>query len=168
MNMEKVWKANRGLILLLTLVLVLSAILCVGCNEDSEGEVTPCAEHSFSRVESELNRAPTYDNEGRELRVCSVCGASASFVLPKLERISYQEDPAYMPLLQSYVVTYGDTLKNVADMYFTAGWSFALDEETLVGEVSEIGYDYLVKYTPSDNKYQGTETTIRLIVKEAE
>ena len=73
-----------------------------------------------------------------------------------------------MPLLQSYVVTYGDTLKNVADMYFTAGWSFALDEETLVGEVSEIGYDYLVKYTPSDNKYQGTETTIRLIVKEAE
>ena len=160
-------KINRLLALVLLTIILGTLVLCVACTNEDSGEKVACKDHSFVRVEDELNKEPTYEKEGRELRKCSVCGVSASFVIPKLVRVSVSEDPNYMPLLESYVVHYGDTLEKVATMYFTSGWSFTLDKETKVGNVSESGYDFAVKYTPSADKYESLSTTIRLVVKKA-
>ena len=167
MVMKKVAKLNRAILFALLLALVLCLLFSVACTDETEEEDAPCVEHEFERIEDALNRAPTYSKEGREIRKCSVCGVTASFVLPKLTRLPTSEDPSYMALLESYVVRYGDSLEKVASMYFTTGWSFVLDKETLVGNVSDLGYDFQVKYTPSEDKYESITTSIKLVVRKA-
>lgn len=164
MKLVKISKLNRAMILLVLCVVLACTAFCVSCNEKPEEEKKSCVEHLFQKVDDEINRAPTYDREGRELKKCSVCGLTVSFVIPKLERLSATEDPAYIPLLESYVVNSGDTLEEIASAYFTSGWAFVLEGETVVTGPSEEGYDYAVIYTSSEDKYSNLQTTIKLIV----
>lgn len=148
---------------MVAIMLLLSTILLVGCNNEKE-EVTPCENHDFKRIESELNRAPTYERDGREMRKCSVCGVTASFPIPMIEKIDGTEADGYFPLLDLYEVTYGDTLGDVAGRYFTPGWSFVLSNETKVGNAMSEPYDFEVVYKHSDVKYKEVRKTIALKV----
>lgn len=147
--------------------LLLFIMLLGGCQDGNDGEKTVCENHNFVRIEDGGNRQPTYDLEGRELRECTECGLSAYFIIPKLERTSGTLSEGYLPLLDSYVVEYGDTLNEVATRYFTTGWTFLLDGETTVGDVSAIGYDFTVRFTPADNAYSSVDKDVKLIVKKA-
>ncbi len=138
-----------------------------GCKGEEPKTETPtvCQNHNFVAVEEGEYRAPTYESDGRELKKCSVCGVTTTFVIPKLEKLSVTLDPQYHPLLEKYVVYEGDTLKSVQERFFTTGWGFVLYGETFVGEVSETGHAFTVTYTPSENKYLGEEKAVVLIVK---
>ncbi|MBO7156771.1 MAG: hypothetical protein J6V83_05145, partial [Clostridia bacterium] len=119
------------------------------------------------KKDSAENKAPTYSESGRELKECTICGLTANFVIPKLERLAVTDDPQYFPLLNSYTVSYGMTLEEVKSTFFTAGWNFVLDAKTTVGVVSSEGYDFAVTYTPSNDAYNGATGMVRLIVQKA-
>ncbi|MBQ8178071.1 MAG: hypothetical protein IJ033_02650 [Clostridia bacterium] len=161
-------KLNRVLAVLVLATCLVVGVLLVGCtDEGKDGDSTPCSAHTFERVEDAGNRAPTYDADGRELRKCTHCDVTAYFVLPKLVKADGTLSPEYIAILDSYVVSYGDTLSVVASKYFTSGWAFTLDGETEVGEASEVGYDFAVRFTPSDSTYGVVEKTVKLVVKKA-
>lgn len=167
MKIMKKGKLNSLLIGVLLALVLLGTSFLFGCDNGGTESNEPCLEHSFERVEDPLNREPTYDRDGRELRKCSVCGVTASFVLPKLEKISGVEEEGYMNLLDQYTVSYGDRLGEIASRYFTPGWSFLLDKETFVGDASPNTYDYRVVYTPSSSKYEKVERTVKIKVNKA-
>lgn len=148
------------------LAIIVLAIVKFTCTDGGDDkDKGACVTHNFVRVEDSSNREPTYDDEGRELKKCSECGLSAYFIIPKLQRTDGTEAPEYIPLFDSYNVTYGDTLEKVASLYFTSGWAFTVDKESKVGPASEIGYDFAVRFTPADNRYAAVETSVKLIVK---
>ena len=72
-----------------------------------------------------------------------------------------------MPLLETYNVNYGDTLEDIANKYFTTGWSFVLDGETKVGDVGDAPYDYAVVFIPDDSAYSVIESSVKLKVNKA-
>ncbi len=161
-------KLNKVLAVLVLVVCLLTGTLLVACVEDeSDGDNGTCSEHVFERVEDSGNREPTYDVDGRELRKCAECGVTAYFVLPKLIKADGVTAPEYVAILDSYNVSYGDTLGSVVSRYFTTGWSFVLEDETAVGNASEAGYDFAVRFTPTDSAYAVVEKTVKLIVKKA-
>ena len=168
MDKLKAKKLNRWLVVLVLAVCVMASAFCVGCVGDDDTDSVECTEHNFVKVEGENNKAPTYDADGRELRACTQCGITAYFVLPKLQKTDGTESPEYIAILDSYVVSYGETLEEVATKYFTTGWAFVLDKETTVGDASESGYDFAVKFTPSDSAYSVVNKTIKLVVKKAQ
>lgn len=167
MDKKLLLKLNRLLTLFLLVSCLVVALLCVACNDVPADKNSGCVEHNFQKVDDAGNRAPTYDADGRELRKCSHCGVTAYFVLPKLQKTDGTLAPEYIAILDSYVVSYGDTLQTVASKYFTSGWAFVLDAETKVGDASELGYDYAVRFTPSDSAYSVVDKSIKLIVKKA-
>lgn len=161
-------KINVALMLLVAIMMV-ACFMLSACRDSVDG--TPgeevCTNHNFVRKDADTNKAPTYAESGRELKECTICGLTANFVIPKLERLAVTEDPQYLPLLSSYTVSYGDTLEEVKNAFFTAGWNFALDGNTTVGNVSADGYDFSVIYTPSTDAYNSLTATVRLIVQKA-
>ena len=167
MRKKSAVKMNRLVAYVVMVVVLLPLCFLVGCKDSQDGVITECVEHDFHRVDDAMNREPTYERDGRELRKCSVCGITASFVLPKLEKVSGTLAENYMPLLETYNVNYGDTLESVANKYFTTGWSFVLSGETKVGDVSDAPYDYAVVFIPTDSMYSSIESSVKLKVNKA-
>ena len=125
-------------------------------------------EHVYAATESEYDRPATYDEEGRQLMVCSRCGKSYVAVVPRLERAPGTDAPDYRPLLDiPYRVEEGSTLGEVAAKFFTAGWSFAADEETLVGEVGTSA-EYEVVFRSAEEGYEEVNAVVTLTVVSAE
>ena len=167
MKRKSAVKLGRVLFCVVLATTLLLTCFLVGCKGEDDGTQTPCVEHDFHKIDDALNREPNYERDGRELRKCSVCGITASFVLPKLEKLSGTFAENYLPLLDSYNVHYGDTLESVANKYFTTGWSFVLDGETKVGNASSEPYDYAVVFTPTDSMYNLVESSVKLKVNKA-
>lgn len=161
-------KLNSMLVCAVVIMALFTACFLVGCNDVEDDSIAPCVEHDFVRIDDATNREPTYDRDGRELRKCSICGITASFVLPKLEKLSGTLAENYLPLLDLYNVNYGDTLESVANKYFTTGWTFALEGETKVGYVSDEPYDYTAIFTPMDSMYAPVERVVKLKVNKAQ
>ncbi len=164
-------KVSKVIILLIVVCLAFATfVACTPKEPDTPVDEKPSTiptgcQHEFQTVGGSEYIAPTYDSEGRELRSCTKCGITTTVVLPKLERIHPEgADGIYLPLLSSYIVTKGDTLKSVKDRFFTNGWDFELSEETLVGEPTETGRAFTVVYTPTENKYQTVYGEVVLIV----
>lgn len=125
-------------------------------------------EHVYAATESEYDRPATYDEEGRQLMVCSRCGKSYVAVVPRLERAPGTDAPDYRPLLDiPYRVEEGSTLGEVAEKFFTAGWSFAADEETLVGAVGTSA-EYEVVFRSAEEGYEEVNAVVTLTVVSAE
>lgn len=167
MERKLVVKINRALVCAVMVVVLLPLCFLVGCKDNQDDVITECIEHDFHRIDDATNREPTYERDGRELRECSVCGITASFVLPKLDKMSGTLAENYMPLLETYNVNYGDTLEDIANKYFTTGWSFVLDGETKVGDVGDAPYDYAVVFIPDDSAYSAIESSVKLKVNKA-
>ncbi len=161
-------------VIILLIVVCLAFTIFVACTpeepdtpvEEQPSTIPTGCEHEFKKVEGGEYTSPTYDSEGRELRSCTKCGVTTTVVLPKLERIHPENnDGIYLPLLSSYIVAEGDTLKSVKDRFFTNGWDFELPGDTLVGEPTETGRTFTVVYTPTENKYQTVYGEVVLIVR---
>ena len=125
-------------------------------------------EHVYVATESEYDRPATYDEEGRQLMVCSRCGKSYVAVVPRLERAPGTDAPDYRPLLDiPYRVEEGSTLGEVAEKFFTSGWSFVDEENTPVGAAgaSEM---YEVVFRSAEEGYEEVNAVVTLTVVSAE
>lgn len=153
-------------------VIAMLIIACVGCfvlsacNNNVVDEVPANCVHEWEDVTSDYNRTATYEEAGRQLRKCKKCGTSAGFVLPKLEYASGTTAPDYLPLLEVYIVRYGDTLEEITAKYFTSGWTFVSDSET-VGEPTSEGREFKVVFNSEFGDYTAVSATIKLIVQKA-
>ena len=135
----------------------------------AEKEQPPAeCEHVYVATESEYDRPATYDEEGRQLMVCSRCGKSYVAVVPRLERAPGTDAPDYRSLLDiPYRVKEGSTLGEIAAKFFTPGWSFAADEETVVGAVGTSA-EYEVVFRSAEEGYEEVNAVVTLTVVSAE
>ena len=125
-------------------------------------------EHVYAATESEYDRPATYDEEGRQLMVCSLCGKSYVAVVPRLERAPGTDAPDYRSLLDiPYRVEEGSALGEIAAKFFTPGWSFAADEETVVGAVGTSA-EYEVVFRSAEEGYEEVNAVVTLTVVSAE
>lgn len=128
-------------------------------------EQTPAeCEHVYVATESEYDRPATFDEEGRQLMVCSRCGKSYVAVIPRLERAPGRNAPDYIPLLTTpYIVEEGSALGEIAAKFFTSGWSFVADEEIVVGSVGTSA-EYEVVFRSAAEGYEEVRATVTLKV----
>lgn len=127
-----------------------------------EEQTPPECEHVYVATESEYDRPATFDEEGRQLMVCSRCGKSYVAVVPRLERAPATSAPDYRPLLDiPYLVEEGSALGEIAAKYFTAGWSFVADEETLVGAAGTSA-EYEVVFRSAIEGYEEIRDSVTL------
>lgn len=166
-------KKNKIIILSAAAVIVIAAVVMLalyfGTDIFKSADNTPaeCA-HVYVAVESVYDRPATYDEEGRQLMVCSLCGKSYVAVVPRLERAPGTDAPDYRTLLDiPYRVKEGSTLGEVAEEFFTSGWSFAADEETVVGAVGTSA-EYEVVFRSAEEGYEEVNAVVTLTVVSAE
>ena len=166
-------KKNKIIILSAAAVIVIAAVVMLalyfGTDIFKSADNTPaeCA-HVYVAVESVYDRPATYDEEGRQLMVCSLCGKSYVAVVPRLERAPGTDAPDYHTLLDIlYRVEEGSTLGEVAAKFFTPGWSFAADEETVVGAVGTSA-EYEVVFRSAEEGYEEVNAVVTLTVVSAE
>ena len=166
-------KKNKIIILSAAAVIVIAAVVMLalyfGTDIFKSADNTPaeCA-HVYVAVESVYDRPATYDEEGRQLMVCSLCGKSYVAVVPRLERAPGTDAPDYRTLLDiPYRVKEGSTLGEVAEEFFTSGWSFVDEENTPVGAAgtSEV---YEVVFRSASEGYSEVSATVTLIVVAAD
>lgn len=162
-------KKNMIIILSAAAVVVIAAVVALalyfGTDIFSREDNTPaeCA-HDYVAVDSEYDRPATFDTEGRQLMVCSRCGKSYLAVIPRIEKADGTEAPDYYPLFEEYRVIEGVTLGEIAEKYFTAGWSFAEDEDTPVGSAG-YAYSYEVIFRSSSEGYEEVRGVVSVIVE---
>ena len=166
-------KKNKIIILSAAAVIVIAAVVMLalyfGTDIFKSADNTPaeCA-HVYVAVESVYDRPATYDEEGRQLMVCSRCGKSYVAVVPRLERAPGANAPDYIPLLTTpYLVEEGSALGEIAAKFFTPGWSFAADEETVVGAVGTSA-EYEVVFRSAEEGYEEVNAVVTLTVVSAE
>ena len=166
-------KKNKIIILSAAAVIVIAAVVMLalyfGTDIFKSADNTPaeCA-HVYVAVESVYDRPATYDEEGRQLMVCSLCGKSYVAVVPRLERAPGTDAPDYRSLLDiPYRVEEGSALGEIAAKFFTPGWSFAADEETVVGAVGTSA-EYEVVFRSAEEGYEEVNAVVTLTVVSAE
>ena len=166
-------KKNKIIILSAAAVIVIAAVVMLalyfGTDIFKSADNTPaeCA-HVYVAVESVYGRPATYDEEGRQLMVCSRCGKSYVAVIPRLKRAPGESAPDYIPLLTTpYLVEEGSALGEIAAKFFTPGWSFAADEETVVGTVGTSA-EYEVVFRSAEEGYEEVNAVVTLTVVSAE
>lgn len=166
-------KKNKIIILSAAAVIVIAAVVMLalyfGTDIFKSADNTPaeCA-HVYVAVESVYDRPATYDEEGRQLMVCSWCGKSYVAVIPRLKRAPGANAPDYIPLLTTpYLVEEGSALGEIAAKFFTPGWSFAADEETVVGAVGTSA-EYEVVFRSAEEGYEEVNAVVTLTVVSAE
>ena len=166
-------KKNKIIILSAAAVIVIAAVVMLalyfGTDIFKSADNTPaeCA-HVYVAVVSVYDRPATYDEEGRQLMVCSRCGKSYVAVIPRLKRAPGANAPDYIPLLTTpYLVEEGSALGEIAAKFFTPGWSFAADEETVVGAVGTSA-EYEVVFRSAEEGYEEVNAVVTLTVVSAE
>ncbi|WP_461815719.1 sialidase family protein [Faecalimonas sp.] len=63
-------------------------LVCAVCGEMlQKGKTIEKAEHSFENAKWEIIKQPTYTENGEKTRICEVCGAKETQIIPMLEKV---------------------------------------------------------------------------------